>query len=111
MSLSDTEYLIPIAIGLLWSIQTCGIGYILIFYLFHEFYIQSRIKLFGKISTGIITGTSRESIDSVGSDNNHHKREEHFVHYTFQLNPPYSDPIWSDRIKINEAYYNKNGNQ
>ena len=101
MSLIDSEYVIPIAIGLLWSIQTCGIGYILIFYILHECYIQSRIKLCGIRTTGVITGTSHEYRD----DND--QTDEYFVHYKYQLRPPYVKPTSDGKIKISETYYNK----
>eukprot|EP01083_Nonionella_stella_P070137 187497_1 len=100
MSLLESDLVIPIAIGLLWSIQTCGIGYILIFYLLHECYIASRIKLFGVTTTGIITGTSHQS--NLESDDQEH---EHFVHYEFSINPPYPRPTWNAKQKISQSYY------
>eukprot|EP01084_Bolivina_argentea_P238435 400574_1 len=97
MSVLDIDFLLQMAIGLLWSIQTCGIGYILIFYLLHECYIASRLKLFGIPTTGLITGTSFLHSDESG--------DEYFVHYKFSTNPPYPNPCWTSKIKISKSYY------
>ena len=105
MAWLDSEYLIAIAIGFLWSIQTCGIGYILIFYLLHECYIASRIKVFGIATTGVIIGTSHQRQPNLNESENEQSDDEYFVHYEFQLNPPYREPTWKDKIKISETYY------
>ncbi len=84
----DSQFLISVVIGLLWSIQTTCIGYILIFYLLHECYIASRIKMFGVSTTGISGpdgGTEEKPVGTVCVALARNGAETHVERFVFPL--------------------------